>query len=330
MVGGSAARRVPPLDPQVRAAVVAAGERAREVLTPQCLTAWQERDAAARPRPTLDRLRDGGRFEVEEVRVARADGEGDVTLVSARPTGVREALPLLYYLHGGGMVTGNAWSVLPRLLRAWALPLRLAVVSVEYRLAPRTRFPGAVEDCHAGLLWAAEHADALGVDARRVVIGGKSAGGGLAAALALLARDRGTAAPVGQLLLSPMLDDRGDTFSGHQMAGHDTWDRTSNATAWQALLGDRYGAADLSPYAAPARATDLSRLPAAYVDVGSAETFRDEAVAYANAIWQAGGEAELHVWPGACHGFDTIAPHAALTHDAHNARTHWLRRVLQR
>nr|BFD95650.1 hypothetical protein KitaXyl93_70100 [Kitasatospora sp. Xyl93] len=127
-----------------------------------------------------------------------------------------------------------------------------------------------------------------------------------------------------------MLDDRGDTFSSRQLAGHDTWDRTSNATAWQALLGHRYGAADLSPYAAPARATDLSRLPAAYVEVGSAETFRDEAVAYADAIWRAGGEAELHVWPGACHGFDTLAPHAVISQDAHDARTRWLRRLLHR
>ncbi|MBD0695492.1 esterase [Streptomyces sp. CBMA123] len=319
---------MPPLDPQVRAAVEAAGGRAREALTPEGLAAWQERDAAVRPRPTLERLRDGGRFEVAELRVPGADGE--VTLVSARPAGVREALPVLYYLHGGGMVTGNAWSVLPRLLRSWALPLGLAVVSVEYRLAPGTRFPGAVEDAYAGLGWVAGHADALGVDARRLVIGGKSAGGGLTAALALLSRDRGGPAPIGQLLMSPMLDDRGDTFSSHQMAGHDTWDRASNATAWQAVLGDRYGAADLPPYAAPARATDLSGLPAAYVDVGSAETFRDEGVAYADAIWRAGGEAELHVWPGACHGFDTLAPDAALARDAQEARTRWLRRVLQR
>ncbi|MFJ9770770.1 alpha/beta hydrolase [Kitasatospora sp. NPDC101157] len=322
------ARRVPPLDPQVGAAVAAAGERARGVLTPEDLAAWQERDAASRPRPTLDRLRDGGRFEVAELRAPRADGGGEVTLLSGRPAGAGGTLPVLYYLHGGGMVTGNAWSVLPRLLRSWALPLGLAVVSVEYRLAPRTRFPGAVDDCWAGLTWVVEHADALGLDARRLVIGGKSAGGGLAAALALLTRDRGGPAPVGQLLLSPMLDDRGDTFSSHQMVGHDTWDRASNATAWQAVLGDRYGAADLSPYAAPARATDLSRLPATYVEVGSAETFRDEAVAYADAIWRAGGDAELHVWPGACHGFDTLAPHAAVSQDALAARTRWLRRIL--
>jgi acetyl esterase/lipase len=216
-------------------------------------------------------------------------------------------------MHGGGMITGNAWSVLPRLLREWAATLELAVVSVEYRLAPEARYPAAVEDCYAGLVWVAAHAAELGIDAGRVVVGGKSAGGGLAAALALLTRDRGEPCPVGQLLLCPMLDDRNDTFSSRQMAGIDTWDRTSNATAWQAVLGDRYGAADLPPYAAPARATDLSGLPPAYVEVGSAETLRDEAVAYAQALWRAGGQVELHVWPGGCHGFDTFAPRAALT-----------------
>ncbi len=193
------------------------------------------------------------------------------------------------------MVMGNAPSVLPQLLREWALPLGLAVISVEYGLAPRAQYPEPVEDCDAGLVWAAGHAAELGIDADRTVIGGKRAGGGLAAALALLTRDRGGPAPIGQLLLCPMLDDRNTTFSSHQMAGIDIWDRTSNTTAWPALLGDRPGAADLPPYAAPARATDLSGLPPAYIDVGSSETFRDEDVAYADAIWRAGGQAELHV-----------------------------------
>lgn len=318
----------PPFDPELGAVLADLGEEAREPFTPENLAARQERDAAARPRPTVRDLADGGRFEVAELRVPGPPGAPDVTLVSARPAGVSGPLPLLYYMHGGGMITGNAWSVLPRLLREWALPLETAVVSVEYRLAPQARYPGPVEDCYAGLVWAAAHPDALGIDADRIVIGGKSAGGGLAAALALLARDRGGPAPVGQLLLCPMLDDRGDTVSGHQMAGLDTWDRTSNATGWQALLGDRYGAADLPPYAAPARATDLSGLPAAYIEVGSAETLRDEGVAYAQAIWQAGGQAELHVWPGAFHGFDTLAPRAALSRDARDARSRWLRRIL--
>ncbi|MFD9366192.1 alpha/beta hydrolase [Streptomyces sp. NPDC060020] len=327
---GPTAWTAPPFDPELGAALAALGDGALEPFTPENLAARQEQDAAARPRPTLRELRADGLFEVDELRVPGAPGDPDVTLVSARPAGTAGPLPVLYYMHGGGMVMGNARSVVPQLLREWALPLELAVVSVEYRLAPHTRYPGPVEDCYAGLVWVAEHAAELGVDADRVVIGGKSAGGGLAAALALLTRDRGGPVPIGQLLLCPMLDDRDDTFSGRQMAGLGIWDRTSNATGWQALLGERYGAADLPPYAAPARATDLSGLPPAYIDVGSAETFRDEDVAYANAIWQAGGQAELHVWPGAFHGFDGFAPRAALSRDARQARTAWLRRLLAR
>ncbi|MFE1381730.1 alpha/beta hydrolase [Streptomyces sp. NPDC058740] len=323
------APQAPPFDPELGVALASLGESDREPYTPENLVVRQERDAALRPRPTVEELRAGGRFEVSELHVPGPPGEPDVTLVSARPAGLAGPLPLLYYMHGGGMISGNAWSVLPRLLRSWAQPLGLAVLSVEYRLAPRTRYPGPLEDCYAGLAWAAEHATGLGIDPARILIGGKSAGAGLAAALALLARDRCGPAPIGQLLLCPMLDDRGGTFSSHQMAGVDTWDRTSNATAWQALLGDRYGADDLPHYAAPARAADLSGLPPAYIEVGSAETFRDECVAYADAIWRSGGQAELHVWPGAFHGFDTIAPRAALSQDAREARTRWLRRVLR-
>lgn len=315
-----------PFDPELGSALGRLGAGVTEPFTPENLAARQERDAMARPRPSAEDLRAGGHFEVEELRVLA--GGRDVTLVSARPAGVGGPLPLLYYLHGGGMIMGNAWSVLPRLLGELALPLKLAVISVEYPLAPRTRHPGPIEACYAGFVWAAAHASGLGIDPDRVIVGGKSAGGGLAAALALLTRDRSGPAPIGQLLLSPMLDDRDNTCSSHQMAGVDTWDRTSNSTAWRALLGNRYGAEDVSPYAAPARATDLSGLPPAYIEVGSAETFRDEDVAYANALWQAGGQAELHVWPGAFHGFDTFAPQAALSRDARDARTRWLRRVL--
>ncbi|MFE6685111.1 alpha/beta hydrolase [Streptomyces sp. NPDC057743] len=318
----------PPLDPELSAVLAELGEEVRTPVTPANLAARQQQDALARPRPTVRDLRADGRFEVAELRVPGAPGGPPLTLVSARPAGIAGPLPALYYLHGGGMVSGNAWSVLPRLLRNVALPLQLAVLSVEYRLAPQTQYPGPVEDCYAGLAWAASHATRLGIDAHRIIVGGKSAGGGLAAALALLTRDRGGPTLLGQLLVSPMLDDRNTTYSSHQMAGVDLWDRTSNATAWQALLGDRYGAADLPPYAAPARATDLTGLPPTYLDVGSAETFRDEGVAYANAIWRAGGQAELHVWPGACHGYDTLAPRAALSQDAQDARTRWLRRLL--
>ncbi|MEU8888519.1 alpha/beta hydrolase [Streptomyces sp. NPDC048442] len=318
----------PPFDPELAVVLEALGKESRESITPDNLAAMQERDASARPRPTADDLRDGGRFEVAELCVPGPPGGPDVTLVSARPAGPAGPLPLLYYLHGGAMIMGNAWSVLPRILREWALPLEMAVLSVEYRLAPQAQYPAPLEDCYAGLLWSAGHAAELGIDPDRIIVAGKSAGGGLAAALALLSRDRGGPGVLGQLLLCPMLDDRGSTFSSRRLSGLGGWDLTSHETVWKALLGDRYGAADLPCYAAPSRATDLSGLPPAYIEVGSAEMFRDEDMAYANAIWQAGGRAELHVWPGACHGFDGLAPQAALSRDAREARTRWLRRLL--
>ncbi|MFD4377377.1 alpha/beta hydrolase [Streptomyces sp. NPDC058486] len=317
-----------PLDPELAAVLAASGGRARDPLTPGNLAERQARDAAARPMPSLRELSDGGAFAVREVRVPGPPGAPEVTLVHARPAGAEGPLPLLYYLHGGGLVMGNARSVLPRVLRSWAGPLGLAVVSVAYRLAPAARYPAALEDCRAGLEWAVAHAGRLGVDPDRIVVGGKSAGGGLAAALTLLLRDRGGPRPAGQLLLSPMLDDRAATESVRTQDGVDTWDRVSGATAWQAYLGGAYGSEDVPPYAAAARAGDLSGLPPAYLDVGSAELFRDEAVSYADRLWRAGGRAELHVWPGAYHGFDTFAPGAALSREATAARTAWLRRTL--
>lgn len=159
------------------------------------------------------------------------------------------------------------------------------------------------------------------------MIGGVSAGGGLAAATALLARDRGGPELAGQLLLCPMLDDRNSTHSAVELDGRGLWDRTANNVGWAAYLGDLR---DVPAYAAPARATDLSGLPPAFLDVGTAETFRDEVVAYASRLWEAGGEAELHVWPGGFHGFDALVPEARLSRAARAARLSWLQRLLSR
>jgi acetyl esterase/lipase len=225
------------------------------------------------------------------------------------------------------MISGDPHMALPRHLE-WAEELGLVVVAVHYRLAPETPHPGPVEDCLAGFSWLVECAEQVGVDPRRIVLAGKSAGGGLAAALGLLLRDRGGPAHAGQLLMAPMLDDRNDSASVVQMAGRDTWDRTSNEFGWTALLGDARGGPDVSPYAAPARATDLSGLPPTFLDVGSAETFRSEVVDYTSRIWLAGGRAELHVWPGGFHGYDGVAPDAAISRQAGAARLDWLRRLL--
>lgn len=215
---------------------------------------------------------------------------------------------------------------LPAVAR-WASDAGFAVAAVDYRLAPEHPYPAAVEDVYTGFVWLAGEADALGLDPQRIVVGGVSAGGGLAAAVTLLSRDRRGPVPAGQMLLCPMLDDRNDSASALQMAGIGAWDRGANATAWRAYLA---GVDPVPAYAAPARADDLSGLPPTFIDVGSAETFRDEDVDYARRIWAAGGDAELHVWPGGAHGFDALVPEAQLSLASLRARTDWLRRLLAR
>ncbi|TVT60928.1 alpha/beta hydrolase [Amycolatopsis rhizosphaerae] len=274
-----------------------------------------------------EELTRNGRFLVEERAVPGPPGAPDISLLICRPAGTTGATPVIYHTHGGGMVIGDNRQGVPAMLDL-AQKVDGTVVSVEYRLAPETPHPGPVEDCYAGLVWTVAHADDLGVDPARVLVAGASAGGGLAAALALLARDRGGPALIGQILMCPMLDDRNDTPSARQMRGLGVWDQASNGGGWTALLGQARGTEDVSPYAAPARADDLSGLPPAFIDVGSAETFRDEVVTYASRIWQAGGRAELHVWPGGFHGFDGLAPHATLSQDAAAARLPWLKRIL--
>ncbi|MBB2940545.1 acetyl esterase/lipase [Actinoplanes lutulentus] len=237
------------------------------------------------------------------------------------------AEPGVYFVHGGGMVAGNRFTDLGQ-LADFVEEFGVVGVSVEYRLAPEFPDPYPVEDAYAGLVWTAANAGQLGIDPGRIVITGASAGAGIAAGTALLARDRQGPALLGQMLFYPMLDDRDATVSTHQYDGVGVWDRGSNVTGWTALLGERRGTGDVSIYAAPARAKDLTGLPSTYLDCGSAEVFRDEDVAYASALWAAGVQAELHVWPGGFHTFDTMAPDAALTSRLLAARSDWLRRLL--
>jgi len=316
----------PPFDAELLPALDAMMARGRPEFTLAMIPAIRQAPPPF-PVPTLDDLRRGGAFEVTTVQVPGPAGAPDISLLICRPAGVTAAVPALYHIHGGGMMLGDNRTGMPGMLDH-AQRLQLAVVSVEYRLAPETPHPGPVEDCYAGLVWTVAHAEELGIDPARVIVGGGSAGGGLSAAVALLARDRGGPALLGQLLICPMLDDRNETPSSWQMTGLGVWDRAANEVGWTALLGDARGGPDVSPYAAPARAADLSGLPPAFIDVGSAETFRDEDVAYATRIWQAGGAAELHVWPGGFHGFTAAAPGAALSRAAATAQLSWLGRLL--
>jgi acetyl esterase/lipase len=316
-----------PFDAELQPAMAELSSRGGMVLTLEMIPALRQAPPPF-PRPTLEDLRRDGAFEVSERLVPGPAGAPEISLLICRPAGLPTPVACLYFIHGGGLIMGdNRGGGFPGAL-AHAEKLGAAVVSVEYRLAPETPHPGPVEDCYAGLVWTVEHADELGVDPARVILGGVSAGGGLAAAVALLARDRGGPALLAQMLLCPMLDDRNETPSSYQMAGLGIWDRGANEVGWTALLGAARGGPDVSPYAAPARATDLSGLPPAFIDVGSAETFRDEDVAYASRIWQAGGRAELHVWPGAFHGFTGMVPDAAISKAATGAQQAWLRRML--
>ena len=320
----------PPFDPELAPVVeMLVSLRAPDAYRPDNIVEMRQPVPGVEA-PTDAKLSRDGTYSVDERTVPGPDGAPAISLLVCLPNGAPTPTAAIYHTHGGGMIVGDNRFGLVEML-ALAAPLGMAVVSVEYRLAPETPHPGPVEDCYAGLVWTAAHAGELNIAPDQIIIGGASAGGGLAAGVTLMSRDRNGPSILAQLLMCPMLDDRNNSPSARQMRGLGIWDSSSNETGWNALLGDGVrGGPHVSPYAAPARATDLAGLPSTYIDVGSAETFRDEDIAYASRIWQAGGRAELHVWPGGFHGFDVVVPHAAISQDAIAARGAWLRRQLSR
>jgi acetyl esterase/lipase len=243
-----------------------------------------------------------------EDRVAPGPG-GDVPVRLHRPADAQGTLPALLWIHGGGMMFGTLDQE-DLACDGLAEAVGCVVASVDYRLAPEHPHPAPVEDCYAALVWLAGQAGELGVDAARIAVGGASAGGGLAAGTVLMARDRGGPQPAFQLLMYPMLDDRDATASTREFTGILSWSREHNVCGWRALLGERSGGEDVDHYAAPARAADLSGLPPTLIQVGELEVFRDEDVDYAIRLLRAGVPTELHVYPGAFHAWDLVAPQA--------------------
>ncbi|QIZ98148.1 alpha/beta hydrolase [Leifsonia sp. PS1209] len=278
--------------------------------------------------PPIEQQVAGRAVTAENAVIPGPAGAADIEITIVRPVRQAPDAPGVLSIHGGGQVLGTRFFGTGELIEL-AEQYGAVGVAVEYRLSPEHPGTAAGEDCYAGLLWLAANAADLGIDPERLLVSGASAGGGLSAAVALMARDRNGPRLAGQLLNCPMLDDRNETVSARQYDGIGAWDRNNNDTAWDAILGsDRFTDA-VSPYAAPARATDLSRLPPAYIEVGAAEVFRDESIEYAGRIWAAGGQAELHVWSGAYHGFSGFSPDAIVSKAAIAARDSWLRRTLR-
>jgi acetyl esterase/lipase len=254
-------------------------------------------------------------------------GDPPIKVRVHRAKGAEGALPAVLTIHGGGYVIGS-YDMDDPLLDRWSPGLGLVGVSVDYRLAPETPYPGPLEDCYAALRWTHEHADELGVDAGRIGLYGLSAGGGLAAALALLARDRAEVPLAFCLLDCPMLDDRQATPS-IRADGLYVWGGASNEFGWRSYLGELYGTADVPVYAAAARVHDLAGLPPTCVVVGAIDGFRDEDIDYAQRLNQAGVPCELHVIAGLPHAY-LLVPDAAAVQLAGHCMDDWLARQLAR
>ncbi|MEW9052298.1 MAG: alpha/beta hydrolase [Neobacillus sp.] len=226
-----------------------------------------------------------------------------------RPKLNNETLPVLLWIHGGGYVVGSVEDN-DDLCMKFVKEACCVVVSVDYRLAPENPYPAPVEDCYSALKWIADHAASLNIDSNRIGVAGASAGGGLTAAVTLLARDRQYPSLCFQMPLYPMIDDRNNTPSANEIKEGLVWNQKTNEAGWRMYLGALYGTDDIPSYAAPARAEDFSNLPYTYTCVGQLDPFRSETLTYVSKLAEAGVDVEFHLYPGAYHGFEAINPTA--------------------
>lgn len=300
----------------------------RKLVDPALLPVLDAFPTVALTREMLAPMRDAERFAQFPVELPPGAKEGieltvrnvpgpagapEISLHIYKQRDAKAPLPCIYHIHGGGYVGGSVASMEP-LHRPLAHTLNCVIVSVEYRLAPEHVFPAAIEDCYAGLAWTFANAGALGIDTKRIGVMGESAGGGLAASLALLARDRGAYKLAFQHLIYPMIDDRTCVVAEpNPVAGEFIWTPHNNAFGWSSLLGKAPGSPDVSPYAAAARASDLSGLPPTYIACPTLDLFIDEDVAYAQRLMRAGVPVELIVYPGGFHGFDIFGGPASIS-----------------
>jgi acetyl esterase/lipase len=256
-------------------------------------------------------------YSVPSTAILGASAAPEVSVRVYRPEDQTQHLPAILWIHGGGYCLGSMEQD-DYLVRQMVKEVGCAVVSVDYRLAPEHPFPAPLDDCYSALCWLFSNTEQLNVDGSRIGIGGISAGAGLAAGLALLARDQGEVLPIFQALLCPMIDDRSITPSSHSIADERVWNRNSNIKGWQAYLGPEMsgGAETPSAYAAPSRAEDLTGLPATYIGVGSVDAFVDENTDYAERLNAAGVDTQFEIFPGGFHAFEFTVPGADISRRA--------------
>jgi acetyl esterase/lipase len=271
---------------------------------------------SAQPLPDLP-------VECRDVLIPSGKGDRTIRCLAIQPVSMPKNAPAILHLHGGGHVIGMPEMSQPQLMQ-WADELGCLVLSVDYRLAPETPFPGPMEDGYTALRWLHETAAELGIDARRIAVSGESAGGAMAACLCLMARDRGDYAIAFQHLEMPRLDDRLPD-PPNPSTGEFIWRTENSLYCRAAYLGENHA----SPYASAARASDLSGLPPAYIMVGSLDLFVDECLAYTNRLIRAGVSVELKVYPGCFHGF-RMAKQASVSQRANHDSLDALRRAFAR
>lgn len=290
-----------------------------EILAP--LREAQKQMMAAMPKP------ENPGVKIEAKKIPGIDGP-EVGLMIYTPKNATGLLPAVLHMHGGGYLFGNAEMMdIPNTMLS--AQLQCVVVSVDYRLAPETHFPGPLNDCYAALKWLHDNAASLSVDPKRIATKGESAGGGLAAALALMARDKGEVQIIFQQLDAPMLDDRTCiSKTPNKFTGEFVWTRDANHFGWSSMLGQEPGSDGISAYAAAARAEDLSGLPATYILAGALDLFVDEDIDFAKRLMAAGVPTELHVYPGAFHGFQ-IGAGSRVVRESYNESLAALGRALQ-
>jgi acetyl esterase/lipase len=264
--------------------------------------------------------------EFEDLSVPSSEAGVAVPVRVYRPADTSAPLPVLLWIHPGGFVIGSI-EMDHLMVMHLSKDLGCAVVSVNYRLAPEHPYPAALDDCYGVLQWIGSQANAPRFDAARIAVGGASAGGGIAAGLALLARDRGGVAPMFQLLIYPGIDDSNIEPASETVPENLFWSRAASRIGWNAYLNGKAGAADIPAYAAPIRATDFSGLPDAFIGVGTADMLLDENVAYAERLAAAGARVELRVYPGAFHAFEGFAPEARVSREFAADRSNALKRA---